>query len=157
MATRSTSRTNLLALASFLCFSFAAACLAAQFPPGEWYAGPQKPSWSPPNWLFGPLWTLFYATMAFAAWRAWLSSRLTKGTMLIFSIQLVLSALWSWVCFGLRLPGLALVEISVLLLGAAVTTRRFGRADRLAGLLMLPYLAWIAFAAALNLELWRTN
>jgi tryptophan-rich sensory protein len=95
--------------------------------------------------------------MAIAAWRAWSSQRLPRGTMLVFSIQLVLNALWSWIFFGLHEPGLAFAELCVLLLGVAATARLFGRADRLAGILLLPYLAWIAFAAALNFALWRLN
>lgn len=157
MADRADRLTNLLALASFLCFSFAAALFAAQFAPGDWYAALRKPSWNPPNWLFGPVWTFLYVAMAVAAWRAWRSPSLPRGSMLVFAVQLVLNALWSWIFFGLHLPGLAFAEICVLLLGVAATTRLFARADRIAAILFLPYLAWIAYAAALNFALWRLN
>ena len=157
MPDQTSKLTARLALVSFFCFTIAAALFAARFTPGPWYASLQKPVWNPPNWLFGPVWTLLYASMAVAAWRAWRSPNVPRGAMLLFSVQLVLNALWSWIFFGLHLPGLAFLEICTLLAGIAATTWLFARADRIAGALMLPYLAWVAFAAALNFALWRLN
>ena len=146
-----------MALTSFCCFTIAAALFGGRFASGTWYASLDKPSWNPPNWLFGPVWTFLYLAMAVAAWRAWRSPALPRGAMLLFTVQLVLNALWSWIFFGMQLPGLAFVEICVLLLGIAATAWLFGKADRLAGILFLPYLAWVGFAAALNFALWRLN
>ena len=137
-----------LALVSFVCFTIAAAVFAARFPPGTWYASLVKPAWNPPDWVFAPVWGFLYLAMALAAWRTWRSPLMPRGAMLLFAVQLVLSALWSWVFFGLQLPGLAFVEICALLLGIAATVWLFGKADRLAGLLLMPYLTWVAFAAA---------
>jgi tryptophan-rich sensory protein len=151
---RSSSRE---ALAAFVCFSIAAASFAARHSPGGWYASLQKPAWNPSDWLFAPIWGLLYVAMATAAWRVWRSPRPPNGALLLFAVQLVLNAIWSWIFFGMQRPGLAFVEICVLLLGVAATTWLFARADRIAGFLMLPYLAWVAFAAALNHAIWRLN
>lgn len=157
MADSSPRRESWMALTSFLCFTIAAAVFGGRFPPGAWYASLDKPPWNPPNWLFGPVWTFLYLAMAIAAWRAWKSPTLPRGAMLMFTVQLVLNALWSWIFFGLQLPGLAFAEICVLFFGIATTAWLFGKADRLAGMLFLPYLAWVGFAAALNFALWRLN
>jgi tryptophan-rich sensory protein len=157
MNERSADRNQRLALLSFLCFTVAAALFAARFNPGAWYASLHKPAWTPPGWLFGPVWTLLYGAMALAAWRAWRAPARPQGAMLLFAVQLVLNALWSWIFFGLHQPGLAFAEICTLFVGVAATAWLFSRADRLAGLLLLPYLIWVAFAAALNFALWRLN
>jgi tryptophan-rich sensory protein len=125
----------------------------------DWYVGLAKPSWTPPGWVFGPVWTVLYVLMAAAAWRVWLREGLARGRLplALFAVQLVLNAAWSGVFFGLRMPGLALAELAVLLAAVAATTAAFWRADRLAGALMLPYLGWATFAGALNLAIWRMN
>lgn len=151
------SQSSRMALLSFVCFTIAAAVFGARFTPGAWYAALEKPPWNPPSWVFAPVWSLLYLAMAIAAWRAWRSPALPRGAMLLFAVQLVLNALWSWIFFGLQLPALAFAEICVLFFGIAATASLFGRADRLAGILMLPYLAWVGFAAALNFALWRLN
>jgi tryptophan-rich sensory protein len=118
-----------------------------------WYATLNKPSFTPPNGLFGPVWTLLYVMMAVAAWRVWV--RAASGTarrlaLTAFSVQLALNAVWSPVFFGLRAPAFGLVIILCLLVALAATLVLFWRVDRIAGLLLVPYLAWIAFATALN-------
>lgn len=146
-----------LALAISLALVVAAALFGSQFMPGAWYAGLAKPAWTPPNWLFGPAWTTLYLLMALAAWKVWIAVRRVDGALLLYLVQLVLNALWSWLFFGLQRPDLALANIVVLWLLILATIVLFWRRDRLAGALMLPYLAWVGFATALNLAIWRLN
>lgn len=124
-----------------------------------WYAGLEKPGFNPPNWVFGPVWTTLYLLMGVAAWRVW--RRRDQGpigaALSLYAAQLALNLGWSLIFFGLRQPGWAFGEILLLLAALAATTLRFWRADRLAGALMGPYLAWTAFAAALNFAVWRLN
>ena len=117
-----------------------------------WYAGLAKPSFNPPPWLFGPVWTILYVMMAVAAWRVWLTVPGTqrRAALTWFFIQLAFNALWSPVFFGLERPRLALAVIVALLVSLAVTTFKFVAADRVAGWMLAPYLAWVAFATALN-------
>ncbi len=125
---------------------------------GSWYAGLSLPSWRPPNALFGPVWTTLYVLMGVAAWRVrragipWDSVpfRLYFG-------QLLLNLAWSFLFFGLRSPLAGLVDILLLLLLIAATAVSFGRIDRWAAILFLPYLAWVAFASVLNFAIWRMN
>lgn len=146
-----------VALAISLALVVAAAAFGGQFAPGAWYAGLAKPSWTPPNWLFGPAWTTLYLLMALAAWKVWIAVRRIDAALLLYLVQLVLNALWSWLFFGLRRPDLALAGIVLLWLLILATTVLFWRRDRLAGLLLVPYLAWVGFATALNLAIWRLN
>ena len=125
-----------------------------------WYATLAKPPLTPPNGVFGPVWTLLYALMAIAAWR--ILSRpadvpARKAAVFWFFIQLVLNAAWSCAFFGLHSPALGLVVILGLVLAIGVTIRRFLQVDRLAAWLLAPYLAWVLFAAYLNLGVWRLN
>jgi len=124
-----------------------------------WYTGLAKPSWTPPAWLFGPVWTILYASMAVAAWLVWRSAR-RGGAMrplAAFAAQLVLNAVWPVVFFGLRMPGLAFAAIVALWAAIVITVVLFWRSVPTAGLLMLPYLGWVTFAAGLNLAIWRMN
>ena len=141
---------------------FAAAAVGAMFTnpnvPG-WYANLAKPSWTPPGWVFGPVWSLLYLLMGISAWQVWRKTGFRAAAMPLgwFGVQLVLNAAWSGLFFGLRSPGAALIEI-VLLWGAILaTTIAFWRRSALAGWLMLPYLAWVSFAVALNLAIWNLN
>jgi len=113
----------------------------------------------PPNWLFGPVWTILYVCMAVAAWLVWRKggfdeNRLPLG---LFAVQLALNAVWSWLFFGFHLPGAAFAEILFLLAAIAMTTVTFWPRSLAAGLLMLPYLAWVSFAGVLNWAIWRLN
>jgi tryptophan-rich sensory protein len=150
---------RLLVLAAWLLLCFAAASLGAVFTPGEWYAGLQKPSWNPPGWLFGPVWTLLYTLMAVAAWLVWQQGGWAKQgrALRMFCIQLALNALWTPLFFGLRWPALALAEMVLLWLAIAATLVLFARVRRLAAWLLAPYLLWVSFAASLNFALWRLN
>lgn len=142
------------------CFAAAAIGSLATTPNiGGWYAALEKPAWTPPNWLFGPVWTLLYLTMALAAWLVWrrFAWREARGPLGLFLGQLVLNAGWSWLFFGWKMPGVALVELVVLWVAIALTAVAFWRRSAAAGLLLLPYLAWVTFAAVLNLAIWRLN
>lgn len=132
---------------------------AATFPNlAPWYAHLAKPSFNPPNWLFGPVWTALYALMALGAWRVLRSrSQYRRLALALFFAQLVLNAAWSWAFFALHSPLLGLCDIipQLALIGAMMLV--FWRIDRLAGLCLAPLLAWVAFASLLNFEIWRLN
>lgn len=123
-----------------------------------WYATADKAPWSPPNWLFGPVWTFLYIAMAVAAWLVWRKrAEGTRRALTVYAVQLVLNLLWTPVFFGLYptlgTPALwiAFGIIAALAVAVAVTVMRFGPISRVAGLLMLPYLTWVVFASSLNL------
>ncbi len=124
--------------------------------PGDWYAGLRKPFFNPPNWIFGPVWSLLYVLVAVAGWRIWQLAP-DGPAMRIWVVQLVLNFLWSPIFFGLQLPGLALVVIVALLavIFAFVTLAR--QIDRPAAWLFSPYAAWVAFATLLNFSIWWLN
>ena len=124
-----------------------------------WYPLLNKPVWNPPSWVFGPAWTLLYTLMSIAAWRVWRRrDQVETGKALrFFFAQLVLNAFWSVLFFGLQNPQWALVEIIALWSVLAVIQRAFWRIDRIAGILWIPYLAWVSFATALNAAIWWLN
>ena len=148
-----------LGLAGWVALPFVAAWFGSRFTASEWYASLDRPSWAPPSWLFGPVWTALYLAMGIAAWLVWKDRGFARarGALLLFLAQLLLNALWSWIFFGLREMGAALVEIVVLWLLIAATIAAFWRHSRPAALLLVPYLAWVTFATALNFALWRMN
>lgn len=124
-----------------------------------WYPGLTKPAWNPPNAVFGPVWTLLYLMMAVAAWLVWRrrDRSAIKTALALFGLQLALNVAWSLIFFGLQRPGVALFEIVLLWLAIAATLGAFTRVSRTAGYLLVPYLAWVSFAAALNFAIWRLN
>lgn len=126
---------------------------------GTWYQTLQKPSFNPPNWLFAPVWTALYIMMAIAGWRVWRAHGLrgARAAMALFAVQLALNLAWSFLFFGYRMIGAALIEIVLLLMAILVTTVLFWKRDRLAGMLFVPYAGWVAFATILNFALWRLN
>jgi tryptophan-rich sensory protein len=139
-------------LAMCLGVGFAGSLLTAPKIP-TWYAGLTKPSFNPPNWIFAPVWTFLYVTMAVAVWRVATGpadTDMRRRAVLTFSGQLGLNAIWSPAFFGLESPLLALFIILALLSALVLTVAVFLRIDRIAGILLLPYLAWVAFAAVLN-------
>ena len=124
--------------------------------PGEWYAGLAKPFFNPPNWIFGPVWSVLYLLIAVAGWRVWL--RDPHGVaMRIWIAQLVLNFLWSPTFFGLQQMGLGLLVILALLVAILGFMATAAKVDRLAGWLFAPYAAWVAFATLLNASLWWLN
>lgn len=118
----------------------------------DWYPGLVKPGFNPPNWIFGPVWSLLYLMMAVAAWRVWRAAgwRGARIALALYFIQLALNLAWSGLFFGMRQPAWALADCLLLLLVIIATGLCFRHHDRLAGLLFLPYAAWVAFAALLN-------
>jgi translocator protein len=156
---RSGLRSNVLPLAGWLVICFAAASLGALFMPGEWYAALRKPSWNPPAWIFGPVWSALYAMMGVAAWLVWKQGGFTtqRRPLSLFFLQLALNAAWTPLFFGLHWLGAALGEITCLWLAIAATLAAFRRVSRPASWLLAPYLAWVSFAALLNFTLWRLN
>ena len=124
-----------------------------------WYADLAKPSFTPPDRLFGPVWTVLYVLMAIAAWRVWRSADrdTRRGPLTLFALQLALTLGWTVVFFGLQKIGAAVATIVVLDVGVVVTTLAFRSIDRWAGLLMVPYLAWSVFATVLTIAIWRLN
>lgn len=150
---------QVVALCAWLLASYAAAATGAFFSPGEWYASLNKPSWNPPGWVFGPVWTALYTMMAVAAWLVWRRGGFAaqRRPLAWFLVQLGLNAVWTPMFFGLQRPDLALVVI-VLLWGAiAGTIRAFRPVSRPAAWLLAPYLAWVSFATVLNATLWQMN
>jgi translocator protein len=123
------------------------------------YGTLSKPSWAPPPWVFGPAWTLLYACMAVAAWLVWRTpgARAVRGALVLYVIQLSLNALWSWFFFRWRAGGWALLEILALWAVLLATLVRFWRVRPISGVLLVPYIAWVSFAAALTAAVWRRN
>ena len=132
---------------------------AATYPNlAPWYAGLAKPSFNPPNWIFGPVWITLYVLMAIAVWRVLGASAPQKRAALnLFFVQLALNAAWSWLFFGLHNPLLGLCDIVPQWFLVVATMLVFWRIDRLAGLCLLPLSCWVAFASLLNFEIWRLN
>jgi tryptophan-rich sensory protein len=126
----------------------------------DWYPSLIKPSFNPPAWVFGPVWTLLYllmGTAAFLVWQKGPDRELVRAALGMFALQLVLNGLWSVFFFGMRLPGVAFAEILLLWVSIAITAFLFWRSVPSAGLLLLPYLAWVSFAAVLNGSIWLLN
>lgn len=125
----------------------------------EFYAGLVKPSWAPPGWLFGPVWTVLYLMMGVAAWLVWRQEgwRGAAGALSLFLVQLLCNALWSWLFFAWRRGGLAFADIVLLIALIIATALAFARLRTLAAALLLPYLAWVAYATALTYALWRSE
>lgn len=154
-------RKQFIGLVAWLAASFIAAAIgaAASVEAGPFYAQLLRPSWSPPGWVFGPVWTVLYALMGFAAWLAWRVGgfRAARAPLVLFIAQLAVNALWSWLFFGWQLGALAFADILLLWALIAATIAGFWRLRPLAGALLLPYLLWVSFAAVLNHSVWRLN
>lgn len=152
-------RRDVLVFPGWLALTFSAAATGVFVSSGGWYAGLVKPSWNPPDWVFGPVWTLLYAMMAVAAWLVWREGgwKVQKRALGLYVVQWALNALWTPLFFGLHRPGLAFAEILVLDLAVLATVLAFWRIRRTAGLLLVPYALWVAFATVLNFTIWRLN
>lgn len=122
----------------------------------EWYPALNKPSWTPPSWLFGPAWTVLYVLMAIAAWLVWKTGN-TKTALILFFAQLLLNFAWSILFFGARSPGFGLIDVTAMWLAIAATIFAFALKSRTAAFLMVPYLCWVSFAAALNAAIFMLN
>ena len=122
-----------------------------------WYASLVHPVIAPPNWVFAPVWTTLYVLMAMAAWRVWRIAGTRSKEMLAYGVQLALNFGWSAIFFAAHQIGLAMIENGLLALAVLLTTILFYRRDRIAGLLLLPYLGWTCFAAVLTHAFWVLN
>jgi tryptophan-rich sensory protein len=142
-----------------LCFLTAFLGAVASINAPSFYGQLTQPDWAPPPWLFGPVWTSLYTMMAVAAWLVWRRGGFgaQRRPLLLFLAQLAFNGLWSWLFFAWQLGGLAFADIVLLwlLIGATIVT--FWRTSPLAGLLLVPYLAWAGFAGVLNYTLWQLN
>ena len=124
--------------------------------PGKWYAGLAKPEFNPPNWLFGPAWTLLYILIAVAGWRVWLRNHL-GWPMRLWWVQLSLNFLWTPVFFGAHRIDAAFIAICIMLATIVAFIATSWRSDRMASWLFIPYAAWVAFATLLNGSIWGLN
>lgn len=150
-----------LGLAGWLLLTFAAGAVGAvaSADAAAFYNGLVRPGWAPPAWVFAPVWTVLYAVIGIAAWLVWRARGFRSGAaaLSLFAVQLAANALWTWLFFAWRQGGLAFVEILVLWVLILSTIIAFRRIRPVAALLLVPYLAWVGYACALNLSLWRLN
>ncbi len=164
-AIEATSNRNkgLLGLVGFLALTIAVeivAGLATSSSVQTWYPSLKKAPWTPPGWVFGPVWTVLYVMMAVAAWRVWRyrkDDNRVPQALRLFYVQLTLNFLWSVLFFGLQLPLAGLIDIILLLTAIVLTTIAFGRIDRGAAWLMIPYALWVTYATTLNAAIWWLN
>ena len=151
--------TNTVSLIGWLALTFCASATSAFVKTGGWYADLAKPTWNPPSWVFGPVWTALYIMMAVAAWLVWRQGgwKAQRGPLTLYIVQWALNALWTPLFFGLQRPGLAFGEILILLVAIVTTIVAFWRVRPVAAWLLLPYALWVTFAAVLNFTIWRLN
>lgn len=153
--------TQIIGLAGWLMLTFIAAAIgsAASAESGLFYQQIIRPEWAPPAWLFAPVWTILYILMGISAWIVWRVNgfRSAYVALSLFIIQLALNAIWTWIYFVWRQGALAFVEILILWALILCTTITFWRIRVLAGIFLLPYLAWVSFASALTFAVWRLN
>ncbi|NIZ03029.1 TspO/MBR family protein [Thalassospira lucentensis] len=155
-------RTKVFALIAFmvLCLIISAAggAVTATSVTG-WYTTLEKPSFNPPNWIFGPVWTIIYFMIALSGWRAWLNGGIANNrpAFLVYAVQLALNLLWSFLFFGAQSPLLGLIDIVPLLALIVINCVMFWKIDRWAGLLLVPYVLWVSFAMLLNASIYFLN
>jgi translocator protein len=157
-----TPKYQLLGLIVLIVICFAAAGIGGAVTTPKivnWYSTLAKPSWNPPSWIFGPVWSVLYFCMAVAAWLIWRQGGFSVATtpLTLFGVQLVLNLLWSCLFFGLRSPGLAFLDVILLWMAIVATMVTFWQRSTAAGILFVPYLAWVSFASVLNFVIWRLN
>jgi translocator protein len=159
-----TSRTaaanrSVAGLVLWLAACFAAESSAVAFLPGRWYAHLHKASWTPPSYLFAPVWTAMYVIMAIAAWLVWRDGGFRKHPVALglFLVQLALNCAWSIICFRLHNLPLSVADMALYWVALLITTRAFFKANRAAGWLLVPYCFWVAVAASLDIALWWLN
>lgn len=157
MATAVIHRHHVPSFALFFVLVALVAATSTSFGPGIWYDHLAKPAWTPPNALFGPVWTVLYVGIAVAGWLVWRARERMVPALQFWTAQLLLNWLWSFLFFGLQRPDLAFVDIVLLLLTifAFIVTAR--RHSTVASWLFVPYAAWVSFATALNFAIWRLN
>ena len=160
MLNASASR-QIFGLLGWLVLSFAAAALGAvaSVQAAAFYDQLVRPSWAPPPWLFGPVWTLLYVLMGVAAWLVWRAHGFkgARSALTLFIVQLGANALWSWLFFAWHQGALAFAEVVLLWCLIVATVASFRRLHAVAATLLLPYLAWVTFASVLTFSIWRLN
>ena len=152
----------ILGLIVWIAVSFCAGLIGSRFTGpavASWYADTNKPAWTPPAVVFGPVWSALYLMMGVAAWLIWRKAGFSgaPAAMVLFGLQLIANAAWSWIFFGLHRFDLAFFEIVILWVLILATLIAFWRHDTTAGLLLLPYMVWVSYASALNFAIWRLN
>lgn len=159
--TRITKTQKVIGLAVWLILTFAAGAIGAvaSVDSGAFYSQLARPPWSPPSWLFSPVWTILYILMGIAAWLVWRVGgfRPARAALSLFIVQLAVNALWTWIFFVWKQGGLAFTEILVLWVLITCTIIAFWRVRPIAGILMIPYLVWVSFASVLTFTVWRLN
>lgn len=150
---------QLAGLLGWLLAAFAAAAVGAvaSVDAASFYAQLSKPSWAPPGWVFGPVWSALYALMGVAAWLVWRSRGPKRTALVLFGVQLAANALWSWLFFAWHRGAPAAVEVLILLALILATVAAFWRISRLSALLLVPYLLWVGFASLLTWAVWLGN
>lgn len=148
--------TGIVSLLVFAAIVAAAAMFGSLYLPGAWYEGLVKPSWTPPSWLFGPVWGALYIMIAIAGWRVWRASGVSAG-LAVWLVNVAANGMWSYLMFGRKAIGYALLDISAIWLTIVLFIGLAWRKDGAAALLFVPYLVWVSYAAALNFEIWRLN
>jgi len=152
---------QVMGLLGWLLLALAAAAIGgfASANAGAFYGQLVRPSWAPPGWLFAPVWSVLYVLMGIAAWLVWRVHGFAgaRKALLVFILQLVANALWTWLFFVWQQGGLAFAEILLLWMLIAATVGLFWQVSRLSAILLLPYLAWVTFASALTWSVWRLN
>jgi translocator protein len=134
----------------------ATASSGAMFKPGEWYRGLRRPSWTPPNWAFPLVWSILYIAIGLAGWLVWEAQGMGLA-MMLWLVQLMLNAAWSWLFFGRKQMDLAFVDVGLLFVTIIAFMLAAYPVSQMAALLFLPYAAWVATAATLNRAVWRLN
>ncbi|WP_159942328.1 MULTISPECIES: TspO/MBR family protein [unclassified Nocardiopsis] len=159
--TAPSTRASLLGLAAFLVAVTAVAALGVLSNTGTSsdYAALRQPPWAPPSWLFGPVWTVLYAMIAVSGWLVWRRHgwRGARVELALYAVQLFLNAAWTPLFFAAGLRGVAFADICLLVVALTATIVLFARRSRWAAALLVPYWAWVLFAAALNFSVWRLN
>lgn len=153
------AKPNWVVLLLFVGIALGVGALGILFLPGPWYAALSKPAWTPPDRWFGPIWAVLYVSMGIAAWLVWSERyhRARNVSLLAYVIQLLINALWEPVFFGAKNIGAALFVVVALWLSVAWTLREFSRVKPAAAWLLVPYIAWVTLAVALNLSIWKHN
>ncbi|MEH6456966.1 MAG: TspO/MBR family protein [Cocleimonas sp.] len=159
--TSMSKQTQILGFIGWLVVSFVTSAVGAiaSITTREFYVELTQPSWAPPGWLFGPVWTILFAMMAIAAWLVWRNGGFSNNrvALTLFLGQLVLNGLWSWLFFAWHQGALALADITLLWILIAATIIAFWKVRPLAGMLLVPYLLWVSFAAVLSYTMWQLN
>ncbi len=146
---------NWLGLLAWIAVAFVPATTAAFIETGSWYDSLNSPAWTPPSWVFGPVWTLLYLLMGIAAWRVWIKHGFadpqTRFALVVFLLHLIFNAAWTWLFFGQHMPTAAAIDIVILWAMILVLGVLFWKRDRVAGALLLPYLLWVTYAVTLSI------